>query len=299
MSVARRGERVLVVEQTEAERRQREDALARADVGAAHLEVALQPHLGKDRRQVVGPIGDGRALARQRGEPAFEQVAEARAGDVVIDLAALDEIERHVERVVDVALEAHARREGESEHAGARRVGVAPDFRAGGEKAVERAVGERRIGEQRGDRRLQRQADPELGDHVGFVGEIEIGLRRRGAEHHVEAARPDLGHVARHDAVAALRHDRRFGERPFRTEAQREEADPERLADRVHAGQMRVEFGGDGVDGRLRRAGQFELAARLERDRAAALPGRKGRSARPRPRSAPSRGAPWRLRAGP
>ena len=118
--------------------------------------------------------------------------------------------------------------------------------------------------------RLQRQADAQLGDHVGFVGEIEIGLRGRGAEHHVEAARPDLGHVARHDAVAALRHDRRFGERPFRAHAEREEADPERLGDRVGAVQMRVEFGGDGVDGRLRRAGKLELAARLERDRAAA-----------------------------
>ena len=34
---------------------------------------------------------------------------------------------------------------------------------------------------------------------------------------------------------------------------------------------MRVELGGDGVDGRLRRAGKLELAARLERDRAAAF----------------------------
>ena len=34
--------------------------------------------------------------------------------------------------------------------------------------------------------------------------------------------------------------------------------------------QMRVEFARDPVDGRLRRAGQFELAARLERNRGAA-----------------------------
>ncbi len=55
-----------------------------------------------------------------------------------------------------------------------------------------------------------------------------------------------------------------FGLRPS------EEADPERLADRVHAGQMRVELGGDGMDARLRRAGKLELAARLERDRGVA-----------------------------
>ena len=35
--------------------------------------------------------------------------------------------------------------------------------------------------------------------------------------------------------------------------------------------EMRVELGGDGMDGRLRRAGKLELAARLERDRAAAV----------------------------
>ena len=29
---------------------------------------------------------------------------------------------------------------------------------------------------------------------------VEIGLHRRGAEHHVEPARPDFRHVARHDA---------------------------------------------------------------------------------------------------
>ena len=118
--------------------------------------------------------------------------------------------------------------------------------------------------------RLQREADAQLGDHVGLVGKIEIGLHGRGAKHHVEPARSDLRHVARHDAVAALRHDRGFGERPFRADAEREEADPQRIGDRVGAMQMRVEFGRDLVDGRLRRAGKLELAARLERDRAAA-----------------------------
>ena len=133
-----------------------------------------------------------------------------------------------------------------------------------------RAVGERRIGEQRGDDRLKRQADAQLGDHVGLVGKIEVGLHGRGAKHHVEPARPHPRHVARHDAVAALGHHRGLGERPFRADAEGEEADPQRIGDGVGALQMRVEFARDLVDGRQRRAGKLELAARLERDRAAA-----------------------------
>ena len=58
--------------------------------------------------------------------------------------------------------------------------------------------------------RLQREADAHLGDHVRFAREIEIGLHGRGAKHHVEAARSDLRHIARHDRVAALRHRRRL-----------------------------------------------------------------------------------------
>ena len=62
------------------------------------------------------------------------------------------------------------------------------------------------LANERGDRRLQRQADAHLGDHVLFAHEIEIGLDGRGAKHHVEAAGPDFRHVAGHDLVAAFRH---------------------------------------------------------------------------------------------
>src|SRR5262249_15515562 len=48
-----------VVEQPDPERRQRRQAPPRAAVGAAHLEVALEADLGKDRRDVVRPIRDG------------------------------------------------------------------------------------------------------------------------------------------------------------------------------------------------------------------------------------------------
>ena len=92
----------------------------------------LSLHLGEDRGQVVRPIGKRGALARRLAEPAGEQIAKTCSGHVLIVVAALHKIERHVERVVDVALKAHAGFEGEGEHAGARRIGMAPDFRASG-----------------------------------------------------------------------------------------------------------------------------------------------------------------------
>ena len=95
-------------------------------------------------------------------------------------------------------------------------VGVAPDFGAERQEAVRLAFGERRVGEQRGGDRLQRERDAQLLHHVGFGGEVEIGLHGAGAVHHVEAERADLRHVGGHDAVAALRHHRHLGARPDR-----------------------------------------------------------------------------------
>jgi hypothetical protein len=43
--------------------------------------------------------------------------------------------------------------------------------------------------------RLQREADAELLDHVGFVGEVEIGLHGAGSIHHRGTERADLVHV--------------------------------------------------------------------------------------------------------
>ncbi len=149
-------------------------------------------------------------------------------------------------------------------------VGVAPDFRAEREKAVRLAFGEGRIGEQRGRDRLQRERDPQLLDHVGFGGEVEIGLHRAGPVHHVEAELADLRHVIRHDAIAALRHHRDFGARPFRRHAEAEKADAERARDFAHLREMRHQLGVGLMHGFQRRAGQFELPARLERNRAAA-----------------------------
>src|SRR5262249_24451518 len=67
---------VVVIEQADPERRQRRQATPRSTVRAAHLEIALEADLGKDRRDVVRPVRDGGPLARQLGELAGHQIAE-------------------------------------------------------------------------------------------------------------------------------------------------------------------------------------------------------------------------------
>src|SRR5262249_12095589 len=50
-------ERIVVVKQTDPEGSERRQPPPWATIGAAHLEVTLEPHLGKNRTQVIGPIG--------------------------------------------------------------------------------------------------------------------------------------------------------------------------------------------------------------------------------------------------
>ena len=206
------------------------------------------------------------------GQASGHEIGERGAGDIDVAAVAVDEIHRHRERVVDVARKAHARLEHERDHARAIAVGVAPHLAAHGEEAVGLALGEGRAGEDRRHHRLQRQRDAELLDHVGFVGEVEVHLDGGGAVHHVEAARADLGHVARHHLVALLGHARRLVERPVGREADAEEADAQRRADVEALAEMLVRLGADLVHGRERIAGQLELAARLQRDGAAGSP---------------------------
>src|SRR5690606_5997801 len=74
------------------------------------------------------------------------------------------------------------------------------------------------------------------------------------------------------DVVARFRHARRLGQRPFRAAAKAEEADAQRLGDLPKLGKVGIALTAGLVDRFKRRAGQLELTARLERDRA--LPGR-------------------------
>ena len=61
----------------------------------------------------------------------------------------------------------------------------------------------------------------------------------------VEAVLADGRHVARHHAVALLRHLRRGRERPIGREAGAQESEPERVADRLHLIEMQRSLGRD------------------------------------------------------
>jgi hypothetical protein len=69
----------------------------------------------------------------------------------------------------------------------------------------------------------QRQRDTELLHHVGFGVEVEVGLHRTGAQHHVEAELALLRHVLAHDLVATLGHPVHVLAPPLRCEAKADE----------------------------------------------------------------------------
>ena len=239
---------------------------ARPHIGAAHLQETLETDLGKDRREVVRPVGQSRPFARHLGQFTLQQRLEIGARDVVIGVAALHEIHRHFERVIDIALEPHAVLEREGQHAGAVGIGMQPDIRPHRSEAVWTIFRKGRICEQRGDERLERQRDAQLRNHIGLARKIEIGLHGRRAEHHVHAHRTDAGHVVRHDRITLLRHDGRLPARPERRHAEIEKADSQVAGDRRHVVEVADELVVRLMNGGERRAGQFELAAGLERD---------------------------------
>src|SRR4029079_4354373 len=94
--------------QPDPERRQCRQPAPWPAVGAAHFEIALEAHLREDRRECVGPVRQRRPLAGKCVVAALEEGTERGARDVDILIAALDEIHRYVERVVDIALKTHA-----------------------------------------------------------------------------------------------------------------------------------------------------------------------------------------------
>src|SRR5579863_7955832 len=66
----------IVIKQADPERRQSRQPPPGHAVGAPHFEVALKPYLGKNRRQVIGPVRQRRALAWKCGAFSVKEVAE-------------------------------------------------------------------------------------------------------------------------------------------------------------------------------------------------------------------------------
>ena len=132
------------------------------------------------------------------------------------------------------------------------------------------SLDKRRVREQRHRDRLQCKAGAELAPPFGLAAVVEIGLHRAGAQHHVEAEPALFRHVVAHDAVAALRHERHLVAPRQRVEAEPDHAEPQFVANLAHLPQMLVNLLAGLVQGFERRAAQFELPARFERDRTTA-----------------------------
>src|SRR5262249_40866032 len=89
-------EAVLLVEDPLHQRRHCQDPLRRLAVGGAQLDVALQPDLREERRQMEAPVVERRALA---GEAALEEAPEGYPGYLrEVPPAPQHEVERYVER---------------------------------------------------------------------------------------------------------------------------------------------------------------------------------------------------------
>ncbi len=128
-------ERRVVVEHPGPERRQGRQARERPVVGAAHLQIGLQPHLGEQGGGVVGPVLQRRPLARHVLQLAGREGAERAAREVDVPALALGEVHRHVQRPRRVGFESEAVLEDEVEQARAVRICVGPDVGAGAEEA--------------------------------------------------------------------------------------------------------------------------------------------------------------------
>ena len=114
-----------------------------------------------------------------------------------IDVAAvaIDEIHRHVEHVLDIALEPEARLEHERQHAAAVGIDVGPDVAAIAESPDGLPSTNGELAKSATATGCSARLDAELLHHVGFVDEVEIDLHRAGAQHHVEAELALLRHV--------------------------------------------------------------------------------------------------------
>ena len=260
----------IVVQQADPEGGLRHHHRRAAGVRPAHFEEPLQPHIGEGGCHVVGEVPDACLARRGIAEISVEEITEGAAGDVDVAVA-IDEIHRHlVDQPVHVALEAEAFLEEHRGDAGTGVVGVGPDMSTVRHPSVRLALVERRIGEQGGGQRLQRQRHTQLLHHVGFAAVVEIDLHGTGPRHHVEAHRADQGHVAFHDGVAPLGHPRHLLALLHRVEAERGEAEIERLRDGADIGVVGLDFGQRVMQRRHQAAGQFELAGRFQRHRGGA-----------------------------
>src|SRR6266851_1314631 len=116
---------------------------ASISAGGAHFDIFLEPHLGKNRRQMISPVLDGGPFLAPSALQILAERDPGRLRQVEVIMAADQEVHRYVERIVDVVLEAGVVAEDELKHAAAVRVRIAPDMAAIALVSVETAVANR------------------------------------------------------------------------------------------------------------------------------------------------------------
>ena len=195
-----------------------------------------------------------------------EELAERQVLRHRVVAAAIDEVHRHVECPVGVGVEHVLAAKHEGQETGARVVGVAPDPRAVALEAADLLVDDRRCGPQRGQDRGHRVEAFELRRRVRFILEVEVRLHRRGAHHHVEAARADGGHVRAHHVVALLRHPRDVFADAERAQPDGEPGDAEIARGAAKRIDVLLEIVQQLAIVIERARGELELAAGLDRD---------------------------------
>jgi len=69
-------ERCGIIEKADPQGREGAQPEPRATIGTAHFEKCLEANLGEGRRYMVGPVAQARDFARQRRQPAGDEIAE-------------------------------------------------------------------------------------------------------------------------------------------------------------------------------------------------------------------------------
>src|SRR5262245_37568963 len=105
-------ETLIVVKNARPQGRKRAEPPPLPGIGPAHLEIALEPDLREYRREMVAPVLEGWPLAGQLRQLARHELAKTFARAVDVAPISCHEIHRHIERIVDIALEAESRLEG-------------------------------------------------------------------------------------------------------------------------------------------------------------------------------------------
>ena len=263
--------RPLIVHQTDPKRGQRTKPPPGAAIGPTHLDKLLDSRFGENCGQVIGPIAECRRLARQRGQLPVKEIAERLTQRVHIGPIAVDEIHRHIERVIDPLLKPKALFEHKRQHARAGFIQPVPDPAAPRLLPIGFAFKKRRVAKERVGHRLQRKGHAQLLHHIRLGREIEIHLDRASSPHHDFARRADSVHIGIHQLVTALWHHRHLVMRPMWRGPKPDEANTNFVGNLFDVGEMLVHFVTGLMDRLERRAREFQLPTRLQRDIGAVL----------------------------